>query len=240
VELDAGSTANDTGAVIVYFNPQSIPDAIRVLYDGTYYNTLSAPGLGYRQSQSGIADAFTLLGNPTNTCWNSQVGTNSYNRFVLTPQGTWGQNTPTTGNYTLNTTDNFTNNATVNAYSYMVIPKPNATPNIVTIELLGPCNNTAYNIEVDCPIQLPSFQSSTVQSNNDCTVSFSQVYYFAKDYADKNDATVVYPKLFYFVFEDPNGVTPLAQGIYIMDNNEFIQVDANGIVIATGGCAPIP
>ena len=225
---------------MVYFNPQSYPDGIRVLYDGTYYNTLSTPSLGYRQSQSGISGAFTLLGDPNDNCWTPQVGTNTYNRSILTPQNTWGTNTPSTGNYTLNTTDNQTNAATQNVYSYMVIPKPNATPNIVTVEVLGPCTNTGWNLDVDCPVTLSSFQSSTVRGNNDCTISFTQVYYFAKDYADRADASVVYPKLFYFVFEDANGVTPLAQGFYIMDNNDFIQVDANGIVIATGACAPIP
>lgn len=240
VELDAGSTQNDVGAVMVYFDPQSFPDAIRVEYDGVYYNTLSTPSLGYRQSQSGIAGAFTLLGDPNNNCWAGQVGTNTYNRSILRPTNTWAANNPSTGNYTLNTTDNQTNAATQNVFSYIVIPKPNATPNIVTVEVLGPCPGTGFNLAIDCPIQLPSFQSSTVQSNNDCTASFSQVYYFAKDYADRADATVVYPKLYYFVFEDHDGITPLAQGIYIMDNNDFIQVDANGIVIATGACAPIP
>ena len=113
----------------------------------------------------------------------------------------------------------------------MVIPKPNATPNIVTIEVLGPCP-TGWNIQVNCPAHLPSFNSTVGQGDSTCSTDFTQQFFFAQFNGVQN----TYPELHNFVFEDQDGVTPLPQGFYIMDNNDFIEVSSNGIVIATGNC----
>ena len=231
IELDAGSTVNDTGAVIIYFDPIGVPDGIRVEYDGVYYNTLSTPGLGYRESQSSDPAAFTLLGDPNDNCWQPRIGTFSYTRSILTPQNTWGPNTPNSGNYTLSGADNQTNALTMSVDNMMVIPKPNATPNIVTIEVLGPCP-TGWNIQVNCPAHLPSFNSTVGQGDSTCSTDFTQQFFFAQFNGVQN----TYPELHNFVFEDQDGVTPLPQGFYIMDNNDFIEVSSNGIVIATGNC----
>ena len=44
INLDVGST--ETGAIIITFNPSSIPDGIRVTYNGNVYNKLSADNIG--------------------------------------------------------------------------------------------------------------------------------------------------------------------------------------------------
>ena len=44
LNLEVGST---TGAVILYFNPQNIPDSFQVTYDSTTYNTYTSITEGY-------------------------------------------------------------------------------------------------------------------------------------------------------------------------------------------------
>jgi len=42
LDISVGTTSNDTGAILIYFDPRGFPDGIRVLYDGVYYNRLSS------------------------------------------------------------------------------------------------------------------------------------------------------------------------------------------------------
>ena len=128
--------STQTGAIIIYFNPQSIPDGIRVLYDNVFYNTVTNNNQGRIQSTSGALGAFTILGTPTNTCVPSTPNTSSYTFFDGIVNGAWN-NTGTTQNITINTGDDVRGGQ--NQYSTLVIPKPNATPNIVSIQVLGAC-----------------------------------------------------------------------------------------------------
>ena len=66
LNLDAGSTVSDVGAVIVRFNPQSVPDGIRVVYNGNTYNKLSSPVDGLHQSTD--PNGFTVIGNLGSDC----------------------------------------------------------------------------------------------------------------------------------------------------------------------------
>tara|TARA_R110001599_G_scaffold20978_4_gene78477 strand:- start:1005 stop:2096 length:1092 start_codon:yes stop_codon:yes gene_type:complete len=231
LDFDAGSTASDTGAIIVYFNPQGIPDGIRVLYDSVYYNTVTNSS-GRIQTPSGVTDAFTILGNTGNTCMpSSYPNTQSYTFYDGIVSGAWN-NTGTTQSITINQGDYIGGGA--NQYSTLVIPKTSATPNVVSIQVLGHCA-TAWNVLVSCPAALPSVLASTAQSTDACNSTQSTYVYFAKNYNDTNTAPIVGN----FVFTDENGATPLNNTstvqYYITGTIAFSVL--NGVVVSSGTCS---
>lgn len=231
LDFDAGSTASDTGAIIVYFNPQSVPDGIRVLYDSVYYNTVTNSS-GRIQTPSGVTDAFTILGNTGNTCMpSSYPNTQSYTFYDGIVSGAWN-NTGTTQSITINQGDYIGGGA--NQYSTLVIPKTSATPNVVSIQVLGHCA-TAWNVLVSCPAALPSVLASTAQSTDACNSTQSTYVYFAKNYNDTNTAPIVGN----FVFTDENGATPLNNTstvqYYITGTIAFSVL--NGVVVSSGTCS---
>ena len=230
--FDSGDTASDVGAIVIYFNPQGVPDGLRVLYDGVYYNAVSSPTNGRIQSTSGVADAFTLLGN-SNACVPTLPNTTSYNYFDGFTGSSWNAGTPTPQNITLNNGDNQYGGA--DEYSTLVIPKTSATPSDVSVQVLGPCSGTAWTVEVDCPITLPSFTASAnIGSSVNCTAA-SVTYYFAKH----RGAVNTIPVLTSWVFSDSNGATVLTDGNYVMADNNVITI-VSGVVTAIVVCTSAP
>ena len=232
LDFDAGGTASDVGAIVVYFNPASIPDGIRVLYDNVFYNTLTNNTDGRIQTTSGVTGAFTIVGNASDTCVPSAPNTSSYTFFDGIVGGAWN-NTGTTQSITINTGD-FVGGG-VSQYSTLVIPKTTATPNIVSIQVLGPCSSTAWNVQVSCPANLPSVLASTAQSTDACQSTQNTSVYFAKNYNDTNTAPIVGN----FVFTDENGATPLNNTstvqYYITGTIAFSVL--NGVVVSSGTCS---
>jgi hypothetical protein len=230
--FDAGDTVSDVGAIVIYFNPQSVPDGIRVLYDSVYYNSVSSPTSGRIQSTSGVADAFTLLGN-SNACVPALPNTTSYNYFDGFTGSSWNTGTPTPQSITLNAGDDQYGGAS--EYSTLVIPKTSATPSDVSVQVLGPCSGTAWTVEVDCPITLPSFTASAnIGSSINCTAA-SVTYYFAKH----RGAVNTIPVLTSWVFSDSNGATVLTDGNYVMADNNVITI-VSGVVTAIVVCTSAP
>jgi hypothetical protein len=230
LDFDAGNTASDTGAIIVYFNPQGIPDGIRVLYDSVYYNTVTNSS-GRIQTPSGVTGAFTILGNAGNTCMPSAYpNTQSYTFYDGIVSGAWN-NTGTTQSITINQGDYIGGGA--NQYSTLVIPKTSATPSIVSIQVLGHCA-TAWNVEVSCPAALPSVLASTAQSTDACNSTQSTSVYFAKNYNDTNTAPIVGN----FVFTDENGATPLnnTSTVYYYITGTIAFSVLNGVVVSSAQC----
>jgi hypothetical protein len=230
LDISVGSTSLDTGAMVIYFDPQSIPDAIRVLYDGVYYNRLSSPTDGNRQSTSGVADAFTVLGNPANNCVPATPSTLNYQFFNGFDANGWTPGTPSPQSITLNTGDDVRGG--VNEFSVMVIPKPNALPGNVSIQVLGPCANTGWDLSVECPTALPSFTASAIGSTTFCQPA-TGTFFFARFQGDSN----AYPVINNPVFLDHDGVDRASDQNYIMDNGQYITV-TNGVVSAVQTCTP--
>ena len=230
LSIELGNTATDVGAIVVYFNPLSYPDGVRGVYDGVSYNTLSSPSAGYIKSTSGVADAYTIIGDTSSCSVPSQPNTSTYNYYDSISAGAWVQNG--TESVTINSGDVF--NLADNEYSVMVIPKPNENPSSMNLKALGICASTGFNLEIKCPEALPSFSSSNMRFNTNCD-SQGFTYYFAKNYADRNNSSVTRPVLHNFVFSDNTGTTPLIDGSYILNNSTYITV-TNGVVTAAGAC----
>ena len=232
VDFDAGETVSDTGAIIIYFNPQSVPDGIRVLYDSIYYNTVTNNTEGRIQSTSGVSDAFTILGSAGSTCVPSTPNTTTYNYYNGFTGNTWNAGSPATQSITINSGDDVRGGAS--QYNTLVIPKTSATPNIVSIQVLGPCSGTAWNVSVSCPAALPSVLASAPQSTDACQSTQNTSVYFAKNYNDTNTAPIVGN----FVFTDENGATPLNNTstvqYYITGTIAFSVL--NGVVVSSAAC----
>lgn len=235
LDINIGSTASDVGATVVYFDPQGIPDGIRVLYDGTYYNAVAAtaPTPGRIKTTSLVNNAFTILGT-SNSCVPTAPNTTTYNYYDSISGSSWVQNG--TVSETINVGDAQFGGA--NSFSAIVIPKPNQLPASLTVDVLGPCTGTIFQLDVKCPEPLHSFTSSFNSSNTNCE-STTQIYYFAKNYADRNNSAIVYPTLGNWVFNDNTGTNILLDGYYKMGNTKYIQT-VNGVVVATGNCTGPP
>ena len=223
----------DVGSVVVYFNPFNVPDGVRGVYDSTSYNALASPTNGYIKTTSGVANAFTIIGNGSDACLPSTPNTTVYDYYDSISSGSWVQNG--TESVTINTGD--IQGGGLNEFSALVIPKPNANPQTMDLKALGPCNGTLFSLEIVCPTALPSFSSGSTRSSQlqACADTFLNTSYFAKQYTDRNDATVVLPKVNNWVFSDSTGATVLSNGFYKISATQTIEV-ANGVVTAIGIC----
>ena len=223
----------DVGSVVVYFNPASVPDGVRGVYDSTSYNALASPTNGYIKTTSGVADAFTIIGNASDACLPSTPNTTVYDYYDSISGGSWVQNG--TESVTINTGD--IQGGGLNEFSALVIPKPNANPQTMDLKALGPCTGTLFSLEIVCPTALPSFSSGSTRSSQlqACADTFLNTFYFAKQYTDRNDATVVLPKINNWVFSDSTGATVLSNGFYKISTTQTIEV-VNGVVTAITVC----
>lgn len=233
VNLDGGSTAGDVGALIISFNPQSVPDGIRVTYDGNVYNTLSSPVDGLHQSTN--PTGFTVVGATVADCGLAGNTTNFpslteylYSGIGFVPTGNTQSITISPGDVSL---------GAFPGPCIMVIPKVNPNPSIFNMEFIGPCSGTAWNLQVSCPAPLPSFSSSIEYESSSifCSEPLTETYYFAKVHT----ALDTYVGLYDYVFQDSFGAMPLVNGFYLTNNvavpNQVLTVQ-NGIVVAITNC----
>jgi len=238
LNLDTGSTPSSVGAIVIKFNPIGIPDGVRAVYDGITYNTLSSPIDGFHKSSNPLG--FTIVGNVVSTgacssSWYPSGGSILLNEYLYS-----GGSFFLTGNtQTIAIASGDLSLSSANpGICVMVIPKVNASPNIVNFEFLGPCGSTAFDIvNISCPALLPPFQSSTVQPTSaiPCGTALTQIYHFVRVHT----AVDSYVGLYDYVFQDDYGVMPLPNGFYLINNvaspNKVIEVQ-NGIVISLTNC----
>ncbi len=235
LDLDTGSTAPDVGAVIVRFNPQSVPDGIRATLGSTVYNKLTSSVDGLHQSTTG--GNLTYVGTTGSDCGIS--GSTYPSLSVFQYNGTSFVNTGTTQSVTVAPGD-VSLGASAPGNTLMVIPKLTASPSVINFEVVGPCSGTAWSMSVDCPVLLTGFSSSVSAPSYEavCILPEDSTYYNASLY---NTPGLV--GLYDFVFVDAYGSVPLTAGFYkatgsITGSNDWFQVDANGVVVAVGVCPP--
>ena len=182
INLDIGSIG--TGAVIVMLDPQSVPDGIRVTYDGAIYNKICSPVNGPFQSPN--AGHFSIIGSTgaTGTCgsWFPAGATQTNTVFLYNPATGLFDNTGTTQVDVISPAPNadwFL--AAGMGNSIMVIPKPSATPSALLIEIIGPCAGTGWSFSAACPVALPTFPSSDrfTGPSIPCATPLPNTFYFA-------------------------------------------------------------
>jgi len=237
LNLETGTTVSDVGAVIVRFDPYSVPDGIRAVLGTNVYNKLTSPVDGLHQSSN--AGSLTFVGQTSADCGISGTTYPALTEFVY--NGTSFVATGDTQSVTVAAGD-VSLGASAPGNTMMVIPKLSPLPSIINFEVVGPCSGTAWEMSVDCPVLLTGFESSVVAETSDaaCELSETATYYNAS-LADTPGTVGLYD----LVFADAYGSTPLAEGFYyaagsIAGGNEWFEVDANGVVIAIGMCAVPP
>ena len=222
-----------TGAVIVRFNPTSVPEGIKAVYNSVVYNGVSSPSFGWRQGTAGLP---TYLGSLSDACSSGIVAGSpytlnefQYNGTTFAPLGTTESVAIAAGQMQLT--------ASAPGNCVMVIPKTAASPSILNLTFVGPCTGVVFSISVSCPAALPSFASSTVNASTvlACADAIDQTYYVA--YVNGGAGVL---GLYDLVFSDANGQFKLGAGYYkttAAGANNWFQVDANGVIIAFGNCA---
>jgi hypothetical protein len=226
VELGAA-----TGAVIIEFDPDNVPDGILATYNSINYNGLSSPVWGWRQGTTGLVTYLGTTGSDCNIVANSPYTLNEfeYNGTVFSPTGTTTIVSVVSGQMQLT--------ASAPGNCIMVIPKTLASPSDLLLTFVGPCTGTVFDVSVSCPAALTSFDSSTMNATSElaCSASITTTYYVA--HVNGAGGTL---GLYDLVFSDANGQSKLSAGFYKTSDagtNEWYQVDANGVVITFGTCA---
>jgi len=255
------NVANSIGAIIVYGTYGSaLPDGQLATFNSQTYNRLTCHNNHNGktlQEQSGTIVDYAGLNNQ-GTGLPTWVGSQSTD-----PTG----NQTNIPNYVYNyTSNNFTNIGTTQNYSVastqvgttsnnpgatvftMVVPKTDALVTNFNVTVFGNNyggSNTVWNLRVNCPVSLPSFQGSNLTTNSTPPTScqtLSTAYYFAVNCATLGTPeTNTVPVLGNFVFEDQNGST------YVNDNStiQYMTISGsvvlgirNGVVVSTGTCSP--
>ena len=227
---------NSIGAVKVTFNPQSVPDKCSWTYDGTTRSEYSSSSEGYLQGVIGTistAASCTLSMDNANGSNNQTVTGASYvydagsNSFV-------NQGVPVTlGPYSNQASGGVDFTTTAPGNCIMVVPKPNATPETVDFVIEGPCAGTAWNISVDCPAALTSFQGSAGATSGSlaCAQDATTNTYYNMPVA----GTAGNPAATDWIFTDANGVNKAADNYYKISGSRHMHVQ-NGVCVGISPC----
>lgn len=233
LEIDTGSLPTAVGAIIVEFQPYSIPDAIIAELDGVLYNEVSSPNFGYL---AGTPNLPTFLGSPTSSCNGGQasvtipgstytLNVNQWNGTAFVPTGTTDTITVDPGQLQLVGSP---------GNSIMVIPKINPTPSLLTVKCYGVCTSTAFDISIQCPVKIKSVKSSIKFTDPDdpglCLIGLT-----SKLYPVRVTGVSPYLDLHDWVFLDEFGATKAPDGFYRTNNlvapYDTIEVQ-NGVIVA--------
>ena len=234
INSDAGGSEEDTGAILIKFNPASQPDGIRATFNGITYNKLSSGSDGYHASTSPTSHTFVGFNDTDPT---SCAQTISGTTFPALPEylydGVDFVGTGNTQSLFIAAGDLSLSNLAPPGYCLMVIPKLTASPNIVNISVVGPCEGTSWDISIGCPVQLSGYSSSSTFGTIGaaCSAIRTEVYYNAPQGGGFGT-----PSLYDWVFSDLNGQFILPDGYYGYGAvTQYMQV-ANGVIIALGTC----
>lgn len=217
-----------TGAIIIKYTPNSIPNGIKARYNAVNYFKLSSQNFGKLES---TASNYTLCGTTPSACISTYPDTSSYNVYEWN-NGNWLFNA-TPQNATVAAGDDELT-ATSPGNCVMVVPKPLAAPANIDIEILTPCikDSTTWQIEVICPAPLPAVTTTAVEATHlgACGAALGTSHYFVR-----TDGTTTGPELHAFVFTDVNGATPAADGYIKYTGPQSYQIQ-DGIIIAITAC----
>jgi len=224
------NVGTDIGAIVVRFDPLSIPDGILATYNSVNYNGVSSPLYGWLQGVIGDPTYIGAIGDDCGIVAGSPYTLNEfeYNGSSFVSLGTTTSVPVSAGQLELT--------ALPPGNTVMVIPKIAASPSLLNLEFIGVCGDTGFTIDITCPVALPSFASSTGNgdSTSACAATITTSYYVA--YVTGAAGVL---GLYDLVFTDANGQFKLGSGYYkttAAGANNWYQVDFNGVIIAFGTC----
>lgn len=227
--IDLGS---GTGAVILTFNVDDIPDGVMVIYNSVVYNKLSSPTYGYLAAPAGNA---TFIGKASEDCGLVQIFPWALAIFRYNGHG-FDITSDSENVYVIPADLQLTTNNPGDCV--MVIPKTTAEPSVMEITVLTICESSAFEFTVDCPANLPGFSCTAryATSAEACAISEINIRYSAPV---NGNGTIL--GLYDWVFSDVNGQNVLADGYYHSPDaipvfgDGYFRV-ANGVIIEFGDC----
>lgn len=229
IQVDIGSEPTDLGAIIIKFYPAAIPDGIKVTYDAIEYNKLSSIVDGYH---GGNLTGYTYVGSDAAVCVPIEGNTYLLDQFeYINTVGFIPNGAPAT-NITVGPGELSLSSGVSPERCTMVIPRASTIPSTLDISIIGVCPDTAFSIEIECPVLLTGYPSTLVHasSSSACSFPLTEQYYNAPQ-----DGNIGLPSLYDWVFVDPYGQTVLANGYYGFETDRWMQVE-NGVIIAIGNC----
>ena len=160
------NVGNTTGAVIIAFNVDNIPDRAIWTYDGQSASEYSSPNHGYLQDLIGTIGKDCGFNNANGSGATTYTNASNYyydadsQQFELVDQTLVSLNG---GNPYSAAQVNLT--PTQPGWAIMVVPKPNLTPSALSTIVEGPCGSTGWNISIECPRPLQARPASQVNCN---------------------------------------------------------------------------
>tara|TARA_R110002096_G_scaffold74307_1_gene176262 strand:+ start:925 stop:2151 length:1227 start_codon:yes stop_codon:yes gene_type:complete len=226
------TSGSPTGAIVVYFYPQSVPDGIAYEFNSATYNDLTSNTYGY---EAGTGNNLNIVGrNNITGCTEANLIANS--PYTLNTSVWNGSSFGLNGGTTTVVTTNVNLNPAGGITYTLVIPKPSSTPSTGTLKIVGPCTGTGWDVKVLCPATLPSFTTNGVNSTfqGSCCAAQDRTYYFARNATVSGTNpflvdTNTLPQVGNFVFSDSNGAGVLPNGFYRITSNTAIRT-TNGVV----------
>lgn len=244
--IDLGTA---TGAVILTFNVFNIPDKMSWIYDGVTASEYSSPTFGYLE---GVIGNSASASSPTYCSSNIGSGMNNSNGsnggiYPNIPVYNWdaGSNnfvasgaTSTLGPYANQAGGGVSFTSTTPGTVVMVVPKPNASPNLMQLNIEAPCSGTAWSMVSSCPVALTRTLTTVVKTTQSdaCNAPTRAT----PMYNAPVNGTAGVIGLYDWVFTDANGVTPAAAGFYSSGAQgtgaPVFEVSSDGIVSSITTC----
>lgn len=226
-----------TGAVIVKYTPNMIPNGIRVFYDGTNYNKLTSPVYGKLQS-SVPSNNFTVCGGTSSSC-TGIISTSTFLRYEYNDATSVWDYQNSSESITIGAGDLELQPLSA-GQCIMVIPKPAASPDTLTINIAAVCDPADFSLAVDCPAVIPATLTSALSvtggagvAPNACGLPTGSTNHY---FVHADGTTGGAPQLHSYVFTDANGATAAADGwISYSVGPSWWQIQ-DGIIISTGAC----
>lgn len=243
MQVDLGALR---GQFSISLDPYTIPVGLRVVYDGVTYTDSNATSFisANDGDLSGIyvgttgGDCGIVAGSPhTLDLYLFNSDTEVYDLTTINDVITI-----TSGELDLG--------AATPGVCVMTIPKPFATPSIVTVDVIAPCSGSQFDLSVACAQQIPSVIGKkhfaglvSFDSNDDpkgssvlaCAESNTETWYRIPVAGTGNKVGVND-----IIFADSLGRKKLADylgaGFYRYNALQYIEIDANSLVVSTGNC----
>ena len=228
VDIDLGS---GIGAVVVDVDFKTIPDGLKIEYNGVTYNSVYSPTFGFINSP-GTNPLYTGI-----TAFDCSVSGKTYILPKFQFNGTGFNQTVEVENVTVDPTSVFLKSSGLGTCK-MIIPKTAASPSIATMTIISPCDKSEIEITPACPTALSAWESyqaapSATNASGLCTVGAVTTYYHVVVGGSAGN-----PGVGDIIYTDANGTTLAGAGFYSVVGAAVIQVDANGVVASTPSCVP--
>jgi hypothetical protein len=226
INADLGAT---TGAVVIDIDFKTLPDGVKVVYDGVTYNVVYSPNFGYLSSTG----TEPLYGGITAfDCGISGTTYPALSKFQFN-----GNGFNATGEVESVTVDPASVQLQASGLGTckIIIPKTAASPSTAEITIISPCESAEIDIDVFCPAALPSFlltRTGPEPTNVSglCSASVDATFYHVVV-----NGTAGNPAVGDIMYQDANGSAVALAGFYAVvtypTSAAVIEVDANGIII---------